>query len=177
MMETSEQLHASPVLSMDRELIQRILPHRYPMQHVDAVEACRVTEGHIVASRAVCAEEAAVRGYRKGRDVFPPVLVIEALAQTSGLLMSLDYLMRERHLPPERLLSPEALAAQAEAPQGVLAETRIHQHRFARPGEQIRLESRLRMRRLPMYLFQVRASAGEHLLAEGEILLSFHFGL
>jgi 3-hydroxyacyl-[acyl-carrier-protein] dehydratase len=177
MMEPAELQHASPVLSMDRELILRILPHRYPMQHVDAVEACRVMEGSIVARRAVGAQEAVVQGYRKGRDVFPPVLVIEALAQTSGLLMSMDYVMRERHLPPEQLLSPEALAAQAEAPQGVLAETRIHQHGFAHAGDVIRLESRLRMRRLPMYLFQVRATAGERLLAEGEILLSFHFGL
>ena len=162
---------------MDAGLIQRILPHRYPMQLVDEVESCRMTEGHIVAHKAVSAQEPAVYGYRKGRDVFPPVFLIEALAQTSGLLMSLDYLMTERHIPPEQLLTPEALAAHADAPLGVFAESRIHQHRFARPGDVIRLESQLRMRRLPMYLFHARATVGGHLLAEGEVLLSFHRGM
>jgi 3-hydroxyacyl-[acyl-carrier-protein] dehydratase len=65
--------------------VMRRLPHRYPMLLVDRVLEC-VSGDRIVALKNVTANEEFFAGHFPGRPVMPGVLVLEALAQTAGIL-------------------------------------------------------------------------------------------
>ena len=65
--------------------VMRRLPHRYPMLFVDRVLECAAGD-HIVAIKNVTANEQYFNGHFPGRPVMPGVIVLEALAQTAGIL-------------------------------------------------------------------------------------------
>jgi UDP-3-O-[3-hydroxymyristoyl] N-acetylglucosamine deacetylase/3-hydroxyacyl-[acyl-carrier-protein] dehydratase len=70
----------------DIEKIMQILPHRYPFLLVDKV--LELEEGkHIVGIKNVTVNEHFFTGHFPGRPVLPGVLIIEAMAQTGGILM------------------------------------------------------------------------------------------
>jgi 3-hydroxyacyl-[acyl-carrier-protein] dehydratase len=67
------------------EKIKLLLPHRYPMLLVDRVES--VVRGEkIVAIKNVTINEEFFNGHFPSKPVMPGVLIIEAMAQVSGLL-------------------------------------------------------------------------------------------
>ena len=70
---------------MEREDIQKVLPHRDPFLFVDRV--LMMTENHIVALKDVRSDEPYFRGHFPSQPVMPGVLIIEALAQAGGVLM------------------------------------------------------------------------------------------
>jgi 3-hydroxyacyl-[acyl-carrier-protein] dehydratase len=65
--------------------VMRRLPHRYPLLLVDRVLEC-VSGEHILALKNVTMNEEFFVGHFPGRPVMPGVLVLEALAQTAGIL-------------------------------------------------------------------------------------------
>lgn len=65
--------------------VMRRLPHRYPMLLVDRVLECVAGE-RVVALKNVTANEQFFAGHFPGRPVMPGVMVLEALAQTAGIL-------------------------------------------------------------------------------------------
>lgn len=70
----------------DIEKIMQILPHRYPFLLVDKI--LEFKEGkHIVGVKNVTANEQFFTGHFPGRPIMPGVLIIEAMAQTAGILM------------------------------------------------------------------------------------------
>ena len=70
----------------DIEKIMQILPHRYPFLLVDKV--LEFQEGkHIVGVKNVTLNEQFFTGHFPGQPVMPGVLIIEAMAQTAGILM------------------------------------------------------------------------------------------
>src|SRR5262249_26187060 len=71
--------------TIDLEGIRERLPHRYPFLLIDRVRS--VTPGKsIVALKNVTANEEFFQGHFPGHAVMPGVLVIEALAQSAGVL-------------------------------------------------------------------------------------------
>jgi len=70
---------------MDIEAIMRQLPHRYPMLLVDRVLEC-VPGKRIHALKNVTFNEPYFTGHFPHRPVMPGVMIIEALAQTAGIL-------------------------------------------------------------------------------------------
>ncbi len=72
-------------VSLDIMGIRRLLPHRYPFLLVDRVIECRKGES-IRAIKNVSANEHYFTGHFPHRPVMPGVIIIEALAQTAGLL-------------------------------------------------------------------------------------------
>jgi 3-hydroxyacyl-[acyl-carrier-protein] dehydratase len=67
------------------EEIRRFLPHRYPMLLVDRVLEC-VPGETITAIKNVSVNEPHFTGHFPQEPIMPGVLIIEALAQTTGLL-------------------------------------------------------------------------------------------
>ncbi len=72
-------------LKMDIEAIMRHLPHRYPFLLVDRVLACEAGQ-YIHALKNVTFNEPFFPGHFPHRPVMPGVMIIEALAQTAGIL-------------------------------------------------------------------------------------------
>jgi 3-hydroxyacyl-[acyl-carrier-protein] dehydratase len=74
---------------MDNIEIQKLLPHRYPFLMVDAVvEVERLKR--IVGIKNISINEYYFQGHFPGKPIMPGVLIIEAMAQTGGLLLLLD---------------------------------------------------------------------------------------
>lgn len=71
--------------SMNIERILRILPHRYPFLLVDRVLDCEPGK-RILAYKNVTINEPFFQGHFPGAPIMPGVLILEALAQTGGLL-------------------------------------------------------------------------------------------
>lgn len=71
--------------AMDINEVMRRLPHRYPFLLVDRVLACQPNES-IRAVKNVTFNEPCFTGHFPHRPVMPGVLIIEALAQTAGIL-------------------------------------------------------------------------------------------
>lgn len=75
----------TPTQNMDIQRIMRLLPHRYPFLLVDRVVEC-VPGSYIRAYKNVTANEPFFQGHFPGAPIMPGVLILEALAQTGGLL-------------------------------------------------------------------------------------------
>jgi 3-hydroxyacyl-[acyl-carrier-protein] dehydratase len=78
-------------VQLDIEAIMKRLPHRYPFLLVDRVLEWQAHKS-IRALKNVTYNEPFFPGHFPGRAVMPGVMVIEALAQTAGILsfLSLD---------------------------------------------------------------------------------------
>ena len=70
---------------MDVTEIQKYLPHRYPFLLVDRVLELEL-EKRILAIKNITINEAIFQGHFPVTPVFPGVLIVEALAQASGIL-------------------------------------------------------------------------------------------
>ncbi len=106
---------------LDTTGIQKILPHRYPFLMVDAVlEMERLKR--IVGIKNVTIHEDFFAGHFPGQPVMPGVLIVEAMAQTGGVLL---------------------LQEVADRASKLLYFVAIDDARFRRPvvpGEQLRIE-------------------------------------
>ena len=73
--------------AMDIRRIQRILPHRYPMLMVDRVLEI-VGDQKATGIKNVTFNDVFFQGHYPGTPIMPGVLIVEAMAQLGGLLLS-----------------------------------------------------------------------------------------
>lgn len=67
--------------------ISKILPHRYPFLLVDRILQLDLEENFIIGQKNVTANEQFFQGHYPGAPIMPGVLILEALAQTGGILV------------------------------------------------------------------------------------------
>jgi 3-hydroxyacyl-[acyl-carrier-protein] dehydratase len=80
---------SAAITEADISIIQRILPHRYPFLLVDKVRDIVVNES-CVGIKCITMNEPQFTGHFPGMPIFPGVMIIEAMAQTSGILVGVS---------------------------------------------------------------------------------------
>ncbi|MBD3307758.1 3-hydroxyacyl-ACP dehydratase FabZ [candidate division KSB3 bacterium] len=131
--------------------IQKLLPHRYPFLLVDKI--IEYDDQHIIGIKNVTVNEPFFQGHFPGIPIMPGVLIIEAMAQVSGILFLRLFDDQKKRL---------AYFAGID---------KAKFRKPVRPGDQLRLElSVLRMRKTS-YKMHGKAWVDDDVVAEAELLL------
>ncbi len=140
------------------EDILPVLPHRSPFLFVDRVLQLE-PHRYILAELALRPDEPHFKGHFPGQPIMPGVLVTEALAQASGLLLG---------------LSERASQTSVSAPPKMffLAATNVKFTHPAAPGEVLVLRAEIDKQFSGLYRFNVEASAGRNVVATGSLTLA-----
>ena len=141
-------------LPINVEQIQELLPHRYPFLLVDRVIEI-VPDVSVVALKNVTINEPFFQGHFPGHPVMPGVLIVEAMAQTAGLLTQIS-----RHLKGDK-----------GSPLFYLV--KVDNARFNAPvvpGDQLRLEVTLKRLMRGMGLFVARTLVDGKEVASCELM-------
>src|SRR3990172_5296677 len=77
---------SQPVILGVKEIV-KILPHRYPFLLVDKIIYLNLEENVIIGQKNVTSNEHFFNGHFPGVPIMPGVLILEALAQTGGILV------------------------------------------------------------------------------------------
>ena len=129
--------------------IQKIIPHRYPFLLVDKVIEVEAGK-RVVAIKNVTINEPFFQGHFPGYPVMPGVLILEALAQASGIAVALE-----------------------DANKGKLGLfAGVESMKFKRqvvPGDVLKLESEILVEKMGVIKAKVVASVDGQIAAHGEI--------
>ena len=140
---------------LDIQDILRQLPHRYPMLLVDRVLECVPGES-IRAIKNVSYNEPFFNGHFPSRPVMPGVLILEALAQSAGVLA-----YRSAGVVPNEDTK--------------LYFVGIDDARFRRPvvpGDQLLLEAKITRQLRGIWKFDARASVDGEVAASASIMVA-----
>jgi UDP-3-O-[3-hydroxymyristoyl] N-acetylglucosamine deacetylase/3-hydroxyacyl-[acyl-carrier-protein] dehydratase len=142
-----DRLKAQPVFDI-RE-IQRVLPHRFPFLMVDRVVQLEPGK-RAVGLKNITANEAFFTGHYPGQPIMPGVLIIEAMAQLGGILLSQEL----EHTGKVAVL---------------LSLDRVKFRRPVIPGDQLVVEATARRVKSRTGHVSCTASVGDDLVAEADI--------
>ena len=132
--------------------IMNILPHAYPFLLVDRI--IEVEPGkRIVGIKNVTYNEPFFPGHFPGHPIMPGVLIVEAMAQTAGVLVF-------KSMPEE----------EKEKRVYFLGIDNVRFRKPVIPGDQLRLELEITKHRQSIWGFKGKASVDGKLVAEGELL-------
>ena len=135
----------------DINAIKKILPHRYPFLLVDKITDFKMDES-IVGVKNVTTNEPFFEGHFPGQPVMPGVLIIEAMAQTGGIL-----LLNGVENPGDKLVFLMS----------------INNAKFRRPvvpGDQLVFELKMTNRKSKICVMSGKAFVDGQLVAEAELM-------
>jgi 3-hydroxyacyl-[acyl-carrier-protein] dehydratase len=141
-------------LPVSVEQIQQLLPHRYPFLLVDRVVEF-VPDQSVVTIKNVTINEPFFTGHFPGHPVMPGVLIVEAMAQSAGLLTQLS------------------ARSKGGSPSSLFYLAKVDNARFnapVLPGDQLRMEVRLKRLLRSMGLFEARTLVDGKEVASCELM-------
>ena len=83
--------------SADIQMIQRIIPHRYPFLLVDKVVDIQGTQS-AVGIKNVTMNEPHFQGHFPGMPIMPGVTIVEAMAQTAAVMVGVTLEMADKDM-------------------------------------------------------------------------------
>ena len=135
------------------EEIKKILPHRYPFLLIDRV--LEIKKGkYCKALKNISANEEVFQGHFPSQAVLPGVMIVEALAQTAGIVIHSGKI--------------------DDSSSDIVFFAGIDKAKFripVIPGDQLLLETNLINQRRNFWVFEAKASVDEKLAAQAEIKL------
>jgi len=135
---------------LDIHQIMRVLPHRYPFLLVDKIIEL-IPGKRAVGIKNISVNESVFLGHFPGHPIFPGVLIVEAMAQTGGIVT----MMKEKH--PEKKVAYFMSIDKVKFRAPVL------------PGDQLRMEIDVVRSKGPIGVCSCKSYVGEKLVCEGEI--------
>ncbi len=141
-------------LVFDITAIERIMPHRYPMLLVDRILDMDLTEGHesITGLKNVTYNEPFFMGHFPGKPMMPGVLILEAMAQTGGML-----LLNSVDEPEKKLIF-------------FMSIDKAKFRKPVTPGDQLIFELRMTRKRGKTFVMSGEAMVDGQLVAEAELM-------
>jgi len=131
--------------------IMDVLPHRYPFLLIDTI--LELERGkRIVGIKNVTFNEPFFQGHFPDLPIMPGVLLIEAMAQTGGVL-ALSY-------EPEKVKDKNFYFSNID---------KVRFRKPVLPGDQVRFEVEVIKQRSSVWRFKGKAFVGDALVAEGEL--------
>ena len=155
MTESNTPAFTKPELPMHIQQIREYLPHRYPFLLVDRI--VDVTDNAIVGYKNVSINEEFLQGHFPTYPIMPGVLIIEALAQVSGIFSFI--LVNET--PKDGSIFLFAGAEKIRFKKQVVA------------GDQLVLKSELVMQKRGIYKYHCTASVDGIVAVTAEIMISY----
>ncbi len=132
--------------------IMKVLPHAYPFLLVDRIVEIE-PEKRIVGIKNVTYNEPFFPGHFPGQPIMPGVLIVEAMAQTAGVLAF-------KSMPGEEQGKPVYF----------LGIDNVRFRKPVTPGDQLRLEIEITKHRQAIWGFKGKALVDGKLVAEAELL-------
>ncbi len=132
--------------------IMSILPHAYPFLLVDRIVEVEIGK-RIVGIKNVTYNEPFFPGHFPGRPIMPGVLIVEAMAQTAGMLV-FKSTPEESHKKPVFFLGMD----------------NVKFRKPVIPGDQLRLEIEMTKHRQSIWGFKGKALVDGKLVAEADLL-------
>lgn len=146
------QKRSTPV---DIRSIMNILPHRYPFLLVDRILEIDLEAKKVIGLKNVTINEPFFIGHFPEQPIMPGVLIVEAMAQTGGILLMQDM--------------------GGNAKQKLALFMGINNCKFRKPvlpGDQLQFEVSLKSKKFNTYLFSGRATVNGTLVAEAELTVA-----
>ena len=146
-------------LLFDLDDIRNSIPHRDPFLFVDGV--LELDHGKSIAAvKKFGPEQDFFKGHFPGNPVVPGVIIVEALAQASGVLVFTSFTeeMKEKGVNGAYLASLD----------------KVRFRKVVVPDDEIRLESRIERKRANIIIFKAEASVEGEKAAEAEIMVSLY---
>lgn len=135
---------------IERDEIERMIPHRPPFLWIDRVEELKPGE-RCVAFKFVDPENPIFAGHFPAKPILPGVLIIEAVAQTAGVMLG---------------------ESTPHQPTGVALLAAVNRFKFFKsvtPGQQLRIETTKLTGAGKMTLISGTVYVREEIVASGEL--------
>ncbi len=143
----NEDFTPETLKTLDIEAIKEMIPHRHPFLMIDGV-ANLVPDVEVTGIKNVTGEEDFFEGHFPGHPIMPGVLIVEAMAQTSAILV---------------------VGTMGKQPGSVVYFMSVDQARFRKPvfpGDRLILHVVKQRNRGKVWKFKGEARVGDVLVAE-----------